>query len=533
MRVNLTLSEMSDTEILEAISVYGGANKAARALGIPKSTFKDRAQTLLRKTFVTQKSPSPVFAYRHIGATRSFIFSSAQDGSAVNLPFLRNLEAYADHLGATLVIAGYTYNKSLFEDHSTAVAAFHPYIRPYMLNCPIIIEGQLRWCGEMNIMPTQSDPLSGFETYTRDKWGIFPHPRVTLKSIPVMWNASPKMIMTTGTVTQPNYVQKKAGIKAEFHHVNGAVIVEVPASGRGVFCRHLIAAKDGSFQDLTIQVVDRKVTNGHRVEAITWGDTHPELLDSAVAKGAWGLTAGDLSRATNPNNMLDILRPRYQFFHDALDFRRRNHHSIGDPHYRYEMMVKGTDSVEDEVETAAFFLERAQREDCHTVVVDSNHDRALLKWLKHADYRQDPANAIYFLKLQKAVYEAIRERDETFQLVEHAFRETGCDIGDVEFLRNTDTFQICDGIECALHGDLGANGAKGHVNTFSKMGPKANVAHSHAAAIFEGIYVAGHSCQRDMGYNRGGLSSWSPSHIVTYPNGKRAIITMQGTKFRA
>lgn len=35
-----------------------------------------------------------------------------------------------------------------------------------------------------------------------------------------------------------------------------------------------------------------------------------------------------------------------------------------------------------------------------------------------------------------------------------------------------------------------------------------------------------------MGYNKG-PSSWSHSHVVTYPNGKRAVVTMRGTRWRA
>lgn len=536
MNVNKTLSQLSDVEVLEAISEHGSANSAARALGIPKSTFKDRAKAIVAERFGSQTAKRPVFHEIPNGRikVKRFILSSAQNDTDVDLKFLANLKAYADFMDAEILIAGYTYNKSLFEDHRKESASFHPSIAKYMLDRQMDIGGKLLFCAEMNLLPTQTDPLSGFETYTRTKWGVFPHPRVTLKSIPVMWNAKPKIIMTTGSVTKPNYVQKKAGLKAEFHHVIGAVIVEIDMDG-DVFARHLIAEKGGSFQDLNNYVSDRRVEEGHNVEAITWGDIHPELLDADTALGSWGLNIHDLSSGVrNPANMLDILEPNYQFFHDSLDFRRRNHHSLNDPHTRYEAFHKREDSVEEEINQAAFFLEVTQRDFCTSVVVDSNHDRALMRWLKNTDYRTDPVNALYFLTLQKAVYQAISDNDEDFLLAEFAFRNSGADIDNVMFLKNTHSFTICDGaIECALHGDLGANGAKGHVNAFARMGPKANVAHTHSTAIFEGIYVAGHSCKRDMKYNRGGLTSWSPSHIVTYPNGKRAIITMQGTKFCA
>lgn len=531
MPSNPTLDGLSDEQILEAIEKSGGANAAARSLGIPLSTFKGRAKEVIGDRYVSKARKKPQHVQAPVGKTIRYIFTSAQNGTDVDIRFLRNLEAYAKYVNATIMVAGYTYKTATGKEG----ADFHPSIRKYLTTEPVQLADKLTFCAELDISPTQVDPLAGFETYTRDKWGVFPHPRVTLKSIPVMWTARPKLIMTTGTLTKRNYQQRKAGLKAEFHHVVGAVIVEVDTYG-AVFARHLIAEKDGSFQDLTTYVTDRAILTGMPVEAVTWGDTHPEMLDESVALGSWGLHSNDLSRGVvDKNNILDVLRPRYQFFHDALDMRRRNHHSIDDPHKRFKDHQEGTDSVEEEVVNAAHFIEMTQRTWCQTYVIDSNHDRALLRWLKTADYRSDPVNAVYFLKLQHAVYQNIADGNDDFLLVEHAFRETGCDIDQVTFLKNTDSFVICEdaggGIECALHGDLGANGSKGHINAFSKMGPKANIGHTHSAAIFEGIYVAGHSCQRDMVYNRGGLTSWSPSHIVTYPNGKRALITMQGARF--
>src|SRR5205085_2406034 len=100
------------------------------------------------------------------------------------------------------------------------------------------------WCGpllfaaKMNILPTAVRPLSGLETYSRGKWAVFPHAKTQLVSVPSLPGRHPAMVMTTGACTGPNYIEKKAGLKAEFHHTLGAVIVEVDEADR-VFCRHL------------------------------------------------------------------------------------------------------------------------------------------------------------------------------------------------------------------------------------------------------------------------------------------------------
>mgnify|MGYP003385248310 CR=1 FL=1 len=536
MAFNARLSSMSDDDVLHAIAEHGSQTNAARAVNIPKSTFKQRACDLLRSRFASTRRAEPVLAI--IGAvppvTRTFILSSAQDGSAIHEQFVQNLEAYASFHRASIHIAGFTYNKALFEDHDKRHAEFHPKVRQYLASTQINISNKVLFCAEMNTLPTQSDPLSGFETYTRDKWGVFPHPRVTLKSVPVMWNADPKLIMTTGAVTLPNYVQKKAGIKAEFHHVIGAVIVEIDPEG-DYFARHLIADKDGSFHDLDWSVSNGVVRSHPSSASIVYGDLHSERLCPFVAAGSWGvdgLTLEPIRQMTSSQILIDRMRPKAQVFHDILDFHRRNHHNIADPHHRFKMLINKTDSVEKEVMRCAQFIEATAREGSTTYIIDSNHDRAMMRWLKTADYKSDPVNALYFLRCQTAVYEALSEGDSDFLLAEWAMRNTHFDVSQAVFLKLTDSLVI-KGIEHALHGDLGSNGAKGHVNAFSRMGPKASVAHTHSAAIHEGIYVAGHSCLRDLGYNRGGLTSWSPSHILTYDNGKRTILTMRGTKFCA
>lgn len=514
---------MSDVELLKTVKKLGQRG-ASRHYGVPRTTLQawhasavERAESLK-----STKQPKPIRIPKPRFGVRRFIFSSVQDGTKIHEQFLTNLEAYAKYWDAEIHIAGYTYNKSLFTEHNKHKVRYHERVEKYLTNNQFDVGGKLLFCGEMNTLPTAVKPLEGFQTYTRKKWGIFPHPRISLESVATMFKEPAKLIMTTGSVSMPNYVPKKAGIRAEFHHVIAAVLVELDEDG-DVFCRHLIAEKDGSFQDLSFRVVDGKVSDGHRVEAITWGDIHFEMIDPEVAEACWG-DEGE------HNGIVDVLEPKYQFFHDVADFRARNHHNIGDHHFRFEMYSKGTENVDEVMGGVAEFLASTSRAFCQSVVVESNHDKMLLKWLKGADYRNDPVNAVFFLDCQKAIYGSIAADEQDFSIFEYVLRKH-LPLAHVEFLRESSSFTICgNAIECALHGHKGANGAKADIKQFAKMGPKANVAHTHSAAIFEGIYQAGTTSKLDLGYNRGGLSSWNHSHIVTYPSGKRVILTMQRGK---
>jgi hypothetical protein len=258
------LSERFDPkEFMKLVKKLGSIRAAGRKLGIPKSTAQDLYQkyseTQMRETKVKNaiKYTKPVK-----GEVKRYILTSAQNGTKVHEGFFRNLEAYAEHLEAEILISGYTYNKSLFEDHSKTENRYAECVEQYLTNDRYELGPNVVFCGEMNILPTAVNPLSGFETYTREKWGIFPHAKVQQQSIATMKDSPAKMILTTGTVTLPNYVQKKDGLKAAFHHVLGAVIVEVCSDG-AFFVRHLLGdKKDGSFFDLTIEVFEGQIFEG-------------------------------------------------------------------------------------------------------------------------------------------------------------------------------------------------------------------------------------------------------------------------------
>lgn len=503
--------QLTDIDILAALERHGSQRKACKAIGMPRTTFQERVHAALKTAYTTKRMADSV-QIEATGETQYFILSSAQDGSQVHEGFMENLEAFAEHLGATIYVAGYTYNKGLFEDHSKYRASYDPAVRDYLCNTRLEIGDGLLFCGEMNTLPTAVSPLTGFETYTQSKWGIFPHAKVQLVSVPTMKHEPAKMIMTTGTVTLPNYVQKRAGIRAEFHHVVGAVLVELDPEGR-FFCRHLIAEEDGSFYDLTVRVEEGQITHGHNVQAVVWGDIHHEKLDPTVAAACF-----------EKGGMLDWLCPEHQFLHDLSDFSPRNHHNIGDHHFRFAAMSSGNDNVESAITECGEFLSDIQRDWCQSVVVESNHDLALLKWLKTADYRNDPENAIFFLEAQARIYRAIAG-NEDISIFKWALDRTGEEFYDTIFLREDDSYMLQD-IEFGMHGHLGANGARPSPKQFTKAGPKACTGHTHSAGIIDGIYTAGVSSKLDLGYNKG-LSSWSHTHIIVYQNGKRALVTMQ------
>lgn len=460
-----------------------------------------------------------------------YIFTSAQNDTPVHLPTWRALKALAKHRGAEIVVSPFVYDTSTHDDEKAAEKrkrsdrTWADEVEPHLCWDRTKVTKGLQFCGELQILPTAKRPISGFESYTGRDSCIIPHAKFAMQSVASGKFEGTKLIYTTGTVTKRNYIQKKAGQLAQFHHGFGGLLVEVDDDGRW-FCRQLNASENGTLYDLDVCVRGGRLTTGNRVEALVWGDAHVRRADPVVAELAWG-----------KGGMLDALRPRHQIFHDVLDFYSRNHHEIYNGRARFERFCGAPedDDVFLELIEVAKALNDRGREWCKSVVVASNHDGALSRWLDTADYRQDPRNARIFLALQKAVYDSIAEKRRDFSIFEHAMRVAGAP-RNVKFLREDEDYIICKdangGINLGMHGHLGVNGGKGSMIGFARSGRKSIVGHGHHAGIVDGAMMVGTSSQLDMGYNRG-LSSWSHSHGVVYPNGKRALVTMWKGAWRA
>lgn len=473
------------------------------------------------------------------GKIRRYLLSCAQNNTKLHEGFFANLQAFARHVGAQIMVSRMTYITRREGDADKATATgkkpkSHLYdqttywadaIEPYISDDRVQLAPGLVWCGEMNIIPSASDPLSGLDVYTGRASGIFPHTTIAMNSVASNGEEPTKFNYTTGTITQRNYIQRKAGLKADFHHAYGALLVEVDEDGDW-FCRQINAGSDGSFYDLDIKVQDGVVSEGHQPKAILWGDIHVELLDPVVRDLAWG-----------EGGLLDTLKPQEQHMGDVLDFHNgRSHHDLKNTLTRFKRHVEGVESVRSGVESVRdFLMSEAHRPWCKTVFVDSNHHHHLGRWLAEQDGRYDPLNAEFWFDMNKRIYALVRKGGSVNYLRE-CLAEVGMDTKPFKFVGESESYVICrdsaGGIECGMHGDLGPNGSRGSARSFARMGRKANVGHTHSACIIQGIYVAGTCGLLRPDFVRG-PSSWSHSHVLTYPNGKRAIITFWKGKWRA
>lgn len=533
----------STQKAVDAYKKHGTVSGAARELGLTRSTVQEH----LRKSGANKK---PIAAGQmkarqdkplglpQKGSVRRYICTSAQNNTHVNEEFLQAIEALAEHYEARILVGTFTYNQNAFGQLSVKRGAtkdketrlwYDPKIEKYVCDQRLELANGLVWCGEMNIMPTAVDPLSGLETYTHRKSAIFPHTKVAMRSIATMLDEGAKLNFTTGCVTQRNYIQKKEGQKAEHHHAYAALVVEVDAEGHWWVRQIGMTPGSDVLQDLDVRVVNGKVETGCPVEAITWGDLHATMVEENVLEQSVV--------------MLDTLHPKYQFLHDVLEGTSINRHLIAkgpDPHYAFHRWLRGLHRFDAELEKTVEVVKRYLRPWCKTIVPESNHDGGWLRaWLAKYDYRFDPSNAELFLDLQRWSFEQIRKltaegkSHKDLAIVARTFEKFGLGPKQARFLLPDESFTICGKrIECGMHGHLGPGGSNGSPASLSKVGRRANTAHTHSAGIWNGLFVAGTSSKLKWSYNWG-PSAWSHSHIITYPNGQRAIVTMYAGKWRA
>jgi len=466
-----------------------------------------------------------------------FFLTSAQNNTEVFRAAWDNIQALCVHYDAKLIVSPYTYIKKYWAQtgevkpgSEKASDYEHVFwakeVEPYLVIEQVQLGKSLIFCAGMNILPTAVNPLSGLELHTGRASAVYPHAKMQLTSVASGKFEGTKLMYTTGTVTKRNYLQKKIGQTAEPHHCYGGLLVEISEDG-SFFARQVQADEQGVIHDLDVRVQGGVVTTHNPVEAITWGDIHAYKMDPVVSDQCWG-----------DGGMLDTLQPKHQFFHDVFDMYARNHHERKNPHRMFERMVMGIDRIEREADITSDFLKKADRPWCRSIAVKSNHDDAFERWLQSMDcvVDRDAANLILWHEGNLEWFRQAALGNTKFLPIEWLLHRHGSPRS-IQFLREDESYLLCkdalgrNAIECGMHGHLGVNGAKGSLRGFSKMGRRTNTADKHAAGIFNGAYQAGVSGKLDMWYNKG-PSTWSHSHIVTYPNGMRTIITMWKGRWR-
>lgn len=462
------------------------------------------------------EAPPPVVPMRTtLPTVKRYIVTAAQNATPIHKPTWQSLLRCAEFYGAELVVIPGRYKNPTSQ--WTQVNKDHEWwdeaVVPYLCNGWIRLNDRLVILGDVKVQWAAANPLGRMDALTKDKSGIVGHGSRAYRSIATPQHKHAKLMMTTGTVTVRNYTDTKQGMLGKFAHCLGALIVEI--DGDTFYARQLNATKSGSFIDLDMEFTPDEVRKAKPALSVSMGDTHQRWILPGVVRATF--TARD--------SIMKLLKPRHLFWHDVVDFHSQNHHHGKDWITQWAKWKHKIACVKTEIHEAMRFVNRFTPADGDSVIVSSNHDRAMDRWLREADFRADPENAELYLESALAAIRSAKKSgggvayDDPF--INYASKLAK---PNVKFLKLGQSFVLA-GVEYGFHGDIGPNGSRGTTTNLSKLGVKVTKGHSHTAEIVGGCYSAGKSTGM-LEYEQGGPSSHSNTHVVHYANGKRALITI-------
>lgn len=473
------------------------------------------------KPFATDRKGSahggktPIFK-RTLGPVQRFIITAAQNATPVHAPFLKSLEVAANHMNAELLVIPQRYKNptSRWSASQSNDEIWSPSLVPYLWNQRRSLNKNLTLLADIKTQPTASEPLMGFDSMSGPASAIIGHTKMALKTIPTPQNRMAKILTTTGACTIANYTDSKAGKLGEFHHTLGALVVEI--QGSKFHLRQLNADKQtGEFTDLKTRYTLDGAKLAPRPLALVMGDTHVDFIDPAVERATFG-----------PKGIIELLRPEALVFHDLVDAYSVNPHHNGNPFNQLAKIKTGMNDVRKEVARAAAFVLNRTPSWAQSLIVSSNHDDFLRRWVIDTDWRSDPANAAFYLETALAMVSGTKMTGAGTVYPSPFIYWMG------KLLKQRANIRciggesvVLGGVELSMHGDRGPSGTRGSAKNLRRIGVKSIIGHSHSPEINEGCYQVGTSTRLRLEYNSG-PSSWLNTHCVLHADGKRQLINI-------
>lgn len=432
---------------------------------------------------------------------KRFLVTWAQNNTDIHLDFFKNMKAYANHINADIhVIAGrYKNPTSVFTDKDFDVWADD--LLPYLDASRHNVHKYVSIMSDIKIQPTAVNPMSSMHGLSGINSCVFGSPRVQLEMIPVLEGNIPKMMVTTGSVTKMNYTDSKSGKKGEFHHTYGFVVIEIK-DDKTFYIRQVTANdKNGSFNDLFYNVSDGKVTRNKKIAGIVLGDLHYGHHDKEVLD--------------NTHKLLKKLIPDNVVLHDVFDGKSISHHEMKDPFIQYAKEIHDENSLEKEIKIMLDGLKQFTAYK-NVIIVRSNHDDFLDRWLKNEDWKKQPTskNSLLYMEYSSMLLKQYANKKvkgvipEVINKVYPKFITLG----------RSDSYKIKNW-EVAQHGDIASNGSRGSLNNFRTLNTKIIVGHYHTPGRKDGALSVGTSTHLRVGYNIG-ASSWLQSHVIIHDDSR-------------
>ncbi|MFH1589803.1 MAG: hypothetical protein ABIB43_04520 [archaeon] len=370
---------------------------------------------------------------------------------------------------------------------------YYPKDRNIKLNKNCIVSDDI-------VPPQNMDPATSRDRIVQaDQTRIYAHSKQRLKSIAAGNGRLPKLLITTGACTHPNYnTTNHKGDMAKKEHKYGAVVVEV--IDKTYFnVRHMPAMRNGTFVDVGNVYNGSQPIGKANVESITFGDIHWGDHDS------YAIQAND--------EMIKYFKPKRLFLHDFVNGHSVNPHERDNLITRIQAFEQGRLDIKQELSSAYEELVRIAKNnpEVEINVVYSNHGFFIDRYLESGRFIHEPWNGKIAFKLADAMVMGQNP-------VEIGLNMMGKIPPNVRFLKLRDDYKVW-GWQLASHGHKGISGARGNVKSAEVAHGKSITGHTHAPEIMRNTVIVGTSTRLDLPYTDGSSSRWLAANAVLYEGG--------------
>lgn len=449
---------------------------------------------------------------------KKFIITSVSSNSKPHQNFLKALRYYADSNNAVII------GLPLYKNNPLSQGVWN-FDREILQNMFITFT-DIRLNNNLLLQVirnnyTQRDTTVGLEANAgRNDASIITSGHVQrIKYVPVLKHKTPYMVASPGCCTiftpverrnkNPLIMSKSEKI-VDTMSTLGALIVDV--QDEEIFSvRNIEANDDGSFIDLGVK------WKGGEVEGIS--GTTLVVGDLHAPKHNESLLQANLDVANKLNVSTIVL-------HDGVNMAYVSHHNTNKATVRATMAETDKDTIVYEAEEFAHILDyiTEQLPSLESIVIPpSNHPQHLDRYIDELRFMNDPVN------LRTGCLLTLAMLDGHSNVLQYLMEDIiGYNNPKVHWLQKDESYQKY-GVEIGLHGSESVNGGKATTKSFNKAFRKCITAHKHTPCIDGSAIVVGIACEKDQGYNYG-LSSWTESSALLYPDGKAQLITFVNVK---
>lgn len=443
---------------------------------------------------------------QEVNKVKNYIVSTIQYNARVNRNLFKNMLAFADKHKVSKIYLFVMQGKYIEEDEIPSVLYEDKRIEFVNLDkTGTKLNNNLKLF-HTGILASQINPLTGFNMKLHREFSyILPSPKVRYLSVPNT-SSNPRFLATTGALTHGNYKLHTAqGRKADLEHEYGFAYIKVK-NNRLFNYMPVMALKNGNF-NFNREYYKSGLVSDQQPEALVLGDWH----------------TGDTCPKTRKVSikLIDELKPKRVVFHDFMNAHSINHHEQNNHLSKARLWKNKMQVLQEEVEQSlqelTFFANKFP--DVEFLIVESNHDQFLAKYIGEENFLEDGHNSVFACKMFIAISEGVSQ-----PVLKTALELVGTIPKNVRLLSEDSDFRV-KGVGLDYHGHRGLNGARGTSASFNRHNLKLITGHEHSPKIYANGMVVGTSTHLRLGYTRG-ASSWLNAHGLLYSSGKYTLLTI-------